>query len=245
MRIESSVASHSHGMDIQTHPPQITRVAAAGLVAAPLVAVVARCLATPWLDEPADYLAEVARQPTRSDMGALLMLVSALLLIPAVETLGGLATRRRRTALVGRWLFVAGAVGLAAIAAMRLVAGQMVRLDDRDAMPDLWDRIIAAGPMQVFPMLSLAGAAGSVALGVGLDRATRVPRPAAVLVGIGGAATMLTAAGPVRAAVVAASTIALVAFTWIAVTARRPHDILTTATPGVAGRPTRALRTSR
>ena len=159
--------------------------------------------------------------PGRSDLGAHLILLSALLLIPAAIALAGLVgARHRRLALFGGTLAVAGAVGLAATAVASLIAGQMSRVDNRGAMVELEDRILSEPPMQVFPLLLAAGAVGSVALAVGLYRSRAVPRPAAVIVGLGGATTMLTAAGPVRAAVVAASVLALAGFAWVASTTR-------------------------
>ena len=210
------------GMNEPTRSPsQITTASAACLVAAPLIAVVGRLQATPWLEDPAEYLAEISRHPGRSDLGAQLILLSALLFIPAAIALAGLVgVRRRRLALFGGVLAVAGAVGLAATAVASLIAGQMSRVDNRGAMVELEDRILTEPPMQMFPLLLAAGAVGSVALAVGLYRSRAVPRPAAVLVGLGGATTMLTAAGPVRAAVVTAAVLALAGFAWVAATTR-------------------------
>jgi hypothetical protein len=201
-----------------TSKPPITPLRAACLVAAPLVAVVARLVGTPWLEEPDEYLRELSGHAGASDLGAELTLLSALLFIPAVLTLAALAgERRRRLALVGGALSVIGAVGLAAVATASLVAGQMARADDRQAMADLWDRVLAEPPMQVFPLLLAAGAIGSIVLAVDLYRSRAVPRAAAILVGLGGATTMLSSAGPVRAALVAAAVVALAGYGWIAV----------------------------
>jgi hypothetical protein len=50
-----------------------------------------------------------------------------------------------------------------------------------------------------------------------------VPTPAAVLVGLGGATTILTAGAPVQVATVAVALVALLGFGWTAV-ATRPAD---------------------
>jgi len=241
----ATATAHSHGMrQTPRTQSQVTRPKAACLVAAPLVAVIARLLGTPWLEEPGEYLTELSRHTGRSDVGAELTLLSALLFIPAVLTLAALVRDRRRISVVGGALAVAGAVGLAAVSIASLVAGQMARLDNRDAMVDLWDRILAEPPMQVFPLLLAAGAVGLATLAVGLYRTRAVPRLAAVLVGVGGAASMLTSVGPVRAAVVGAAAVALAGFAWIAVAAQRPaqpHHAAPTvaAATAAAGQPSR------
>ena len=142
---------------------------------------------------------------------------------------------RRRLAVTGAAAAVAGAIGLACVYFAGLVAGQMARLDERAAMVALADRVVTEPPMQVFPLLLAAGAIGWVTLAVGLYRSRAVPRAAAMLVGIGGAATMVTAAGPVRAAVVASSVIALAGFAWVAAASRpgtsRRHAPQTVSAP--------------
>jgi hypothetical protein len=219
-----------------TTKPLITPLRAACLVAAPLVAVLARLVGTPWLEEPDEYLTEISRHAGASDLGAELALLSALLFIPAALTLAAIVGEsRRRLAQVGGALTVVGAVGLAAVATASVIAGQMARVGERDAMVELWDRVLAEPPMQVFPLLLAAGAIGSIVLAVGLYRSRAVPRPAAVLVGLGGATTMLSSAGPVRVALVAAAVLALLGYGWTAaVTTRRATDsprATTAATP--------------
>jgi len=61
---------------------------------------------------------------------------------------------------------------------------------------------------------------GFIVIAVGLFRAGVVPRAASVLVGLGGATMMTTAAGPVRPLLIAAATVALVGFGWIALTSK-------------------------
>jgi hypothetical protein len=187
------------------------------LVASPLVALAARVLGTPWLEDPAEYLAKMSDHAGRSDAGAWLALASALLFIPAALTLAAIVgERRRRLARVGGTLAVVGAVGMASVACASLVAGQMARMDDRDTMAELWDRIITEAPLQVFPALVAAGAVGTLVLAVGLYKSGEVPKPAAVLAGLGGATMIMTSGAPVRVAIIAAAVVATVGFAWVA-----------------------------
>ena len=60
-----------------------------------------------------------------------------------------------------------------------------------------------------------------------------------MLVGVGGAAIMITAAGPVRAAVAGSAVIALTGFAWVAATSRAgtsPHQVPPTVAAPVAVR---------
>jgi hypothetical protein len=184
--------------------------------------VVARLLATPWLEDNADYLAEVGRHTARSDLGAQLGLLSAVLFIPVALSVAGLVREHHpRLSVIGGALAVTGAVGLACVYLASMVAGQMALLDDRDAMIELADRLGSAPPLQLITLLLAAGAVGWVTLAAGLYRSQAVPGACAVLVGVGGAAIMLTAAGPVRAAVAGSAVVAVVGFGWVATASRR------------------------
>jgi hypothetical protein len=108
---------------------------------------------------------------------------------------------------------------MACVAMAALVAGQMVRLGDTDASVALWDRVWNSD--KLWPILTVhLGALGFIILAVGLFRAGVVPRATSVLVGLGGAMTMTTAAGPIRPLLIAAAAIALVGFGWVAATSR-------------------------
>ena len=145
----------------------------------------------------------------------------------------------RRLPVIGAALAVAGAVGLACVYLASLIAGQMARLDDHDVMVALADRVSPSRRCSSSRSCRPPGAIGSVTLAMGIYRSRAVPRAAAVLVGVGGATIMITAAGPVSAAVAGSAVIALTGFAWVAATSRAgtsPHQVpLTVAAPVAAG----------
>jgi hypothetical protein len=189
------------------------------LITGPLVVLVARLVLVPYWDGADVYIREVAENPARSDLGASLVVVGAMLLVSGVVALGRLvAADHPRLAVTGAILGVVGCVSMACISMAALVAGQMVRLEDTDAAIALWDRVWNSDKLWPITTVHL-GALGLIVLAVGLYRAGAVPRAASVLVGLGGAATMTTAAGPIRPLLIAAATIALAGFAWIALAA--------------------------
>ena len=196
----------------------MSATARACLIGAPLVLVVARFLLVPYWDEEEVYVSQVAENPGRSDLGASLVIVGALMLIPAALTLARLvATRSPRLSLAGATLVTIGCVGAACISMAALVAGQMVRLGDDEASIALWDRVW--NTHKLWPIMTVhLGAIGFIVIAVGLYRSRVVPRGAAILVGIGGTTMMTTSAGPIRPLLIAAASLALVGFTWVALT---------------------------
>ena len=191
-------------------------LAKVGLVMGPLVVLAARFVLVPYWDEADVYIREVADDPGRSDLGASLVVVGAMLLVSSVLVLARLvAVDHPRLAVTGAILGVIGCVGMACISMAVLVASQMVRLGDTGASIALWDRVWNSD--KLWPIMTVhLGALGFIVLAVGLFRAGVVPRAASVLVGLGGAMTMTTAAGPIRPLLIAAAAIALVGFSWIA-----------------------------
>ena len=194
----------------------MSTLAKVGLIAGPLVVLVARFVLVPYWDEADVYIREVADHPGRSDLGASLVVVGAMLLVGGVLELARLvAVEHPRLAVTGAILGVIGCVGMACVAMAALVAGQMVRLGDTDASIALWDRLWNSD--KLWPIMTVhLGALGFIVLAVGLFRAGAVPRAASVLVGLGGAMTMTTAAGPIRPLLITAAAIALVGFAWVA-----------------------------
>lgn len=186
------------------------------LITGPLVVLAARFALVPYWDEADVYIREVADHPGRSDLGASLVIVGAMLLVSGVLVLARLVSADHpRIAVTGAILGVIGCVGMACISMAALVAGQMVRIGDTDASIALWDRIWNSD--KLWPIMTVhLGALGFIVLAVGLFRAGAVPRAASVLVGLGGAMTMTTAAGPIRPLLVIAAIIALVGFGWVA-----------------------------
>lgn len=193
--------------------PVLARI---GLVAGPLVLLVARFLLVPYWDEADVYIRDVAGDPVRSDFGASLVIVGAMLLVNTVRVLAGIVgPNAPRLAGTGAALAVIGCVGMACISMAALVAGQVVRLGDTHASVALWDRVWNTD--KLWPIMTVhLGAVGFIVLAVGLFRAGVVPRAASVLVGFGGAMMMTTAAGPIRPLLIIAAAIALVGFGWVA-----------------------------
>jgi len=186
------------------------------LITGPLVVLAARFVLVPYWDEADVYIREVADHPGRSDLGASLVIVGAMLLVSGVLLLARLVSvDHPRIAVTGAILGVIGCVGMACVSMATLVAGQMVRIGDTDASVALWERVWNSD--KLWPIMTVhLGALGFIVLAVGLFRAGAVPRAASVLVGLGGAMTMTTAAGPIRPLLIIAATIALVGFVWVA-----------------------------
>jgi MFS family permease len=203
----------------------LTALSALCLLAAPLVALLARVLSTPWHQDETDhldanrYLTEVADAATRNDLGAGLTFVSAVLFAGVAVVLARIVRERSpRISLVGAILSVIGAFGLASVGVASMTFGQIARMDERDTMISLMDRLYdSAQTGGVFFLAMLVGAVGAVLLAIGLYRSRAVPRAAAVLSGIGTAAVLITATGPMRGFVVGSAVIATVGLWWIAV----------------------------
>jgi hypothetical protein len=189
-----------------------------GLITGPLVVLAARLVLVPYWDEADVYIREVADDPARSDLGASLVIVGAMLLVSGVLVLARLvAFDHPRLAVTGAILGIVGCVGMACVSMAALIAGQMVRLGDTEASIALWERVWNSD--KLWPIMTVhLGALGFIVLAVGLFRAGVVPRAASVLVGVGGAMTMTTAAGPIRPLLIAAAAIAVVGFGWTAAT---------------------------
>lgn len=201
---------------MNTHRCRPSNAHIASLVLAPLLLIVARTQLVPYEDDAGTYIAQVAQDPTRSDLGASLVIIAALLLIPAVLTLSGIARGHApRLATIGGAMAVIGCVGMACIATAALVAGQAVRLGPESAAASLWDQVW--NESKIWPILLVhVGAVGCIVLAVAMYRSGLVPRVAAVLVGLGGATMMSTAAGPIRGALIGTAVLALIGFAWVA-----------------------------
>jgi hypothetical protein len=122
---------------------------------------------------------------------------------------------------------------MACVGAVSLVAGQIVRHTAPEIAATLWGHL--ALDLAPIDLMILIGVLGFVLLAIGLFRSRRVPRIAAVLVGLGGAATMITSQGPIRPLLVTAAAILLAGLAWIAMTPTRtaavPESNLTMPVP--------------
>jgi len=206
----------------------ITRTQAACLVAAPAVLIVARALMTPFRDQDqtAGYLTAIAKNHATSDLGAVLLIAGSILLIPSFIALGGIVRDRMpKLAWAGVALAVIGSVAMTMVATLALVGAQIARFAAPDTRVELWKKIMNTGTGNaVGQLLLFAGLTGCVLLAIGLYRSGVVRHAAAVLVGIGGATTMITTAGPVRVVLIAAATLTLAGFSWVVASTRAAGD---------------------
>lgn len=202
------------------------------LVAAPAVAIAARLLSTPWYQNDDDtpdnarFLADIAASTLRNDIGGVLAMASAIA-FAAVAVLVGLMVRERlpRVGTTGTLLAVVGGFGLAQWADVLMFARQAATLDEhRSAWIEFFDQSNSSLQAGVNMVLLALGALGWIVLGVGLYRSRLVPRAAAVLTAIGGAAVMLTAPGPLVSFIAGSAVISLFGLGWVALVARQRHD---------------------
>jgi hypothetical protein len=219
-----------------TTKPRIPVIAGVSLIAAPLVLLVARTLNVPW---PGDsgvvkvgrYVQQIADDPTRSDLGAALVLLGAVLLLPAVLYLGTVArTRTPRLGAVAMALTVIGCVGIANVGAISAIDRQIVQHSPTPVAVEVTRQYNEHIPIVDAPLL--LGVLGFILLAVCLFLSRRVPRMAAILIGLGGAVTTITAQGPIQPLLLAAAGTLLIGQGWLVV-AVRP-----TAEPQTSDRPT-------
>jgi len=210
---------------IEAPARRMTAWSALCLLAAPLVALVARLLSTPWYQDESDhldasrYLTAVADAATRNDIGAGLTFVSAILFAGAAVVLTGIVRERSpRLGMIGGSLTVIGAFGLASVGVGSMTFGQIARADERDTMVSLMSQLYDSAQIGlVFFVAMVLGAIGAVVLAIGLYRSQVVSRVAAVLTGFGIAAVFISASGPVKSVIVGSAVVATVALGWIAV----------------------------
>jgi hypothetical protein len=162
------------------------RIAGAGMVAAPLVIVVAELLHARFELDAAEQLAAVAENPGRWYAAHLLVLVGLALAVPAFLGLARLVRPRRPVlAHVGLLLFVPGLVALAAAAGMELVLWQMAQPEAaRAEMVALAERVNESpGLVPIFGVLLFFPLAWLV-IGIGLYVARSAPTWAAALIAV-------------------------------------------------------------
>jgi hypothetical protein len=211
-----------------TTKPRIPLIAGASLIAAPLVLLVARTLNVPWpgdsgIVKAGQYVQQIADDPTRSDLGAALILLGAVLLLPAVLYLGTVArTRTPRLGAVAMALTVIGCVGIANIGAVSAIDRQIVQHSPTPVAVEVTRQYNENIPIVDTPIL--LGVLGFILLAVCLFRSRRVPRMAAILIGFGGAATTITSQGPIRPLLLTAAGILLIGQGWLVVAADPTAD---------------------
>ena len=219
---------------VQTSPPatevvrQIAPWQLGVLVAAPVVALAARLLNTPWYQNDDDtpdnarVLTEIAGSTVANDIGAVLTMVSGMLYVAAAVVLGlWVRSRMPRTATAGLVLASVGGFGLVAFGDQLMIIGQAARLEEhRGAMIALLQASYDSPQAGISYLLLVLGALGWVLLGVVLYRGRAIPRAAAVIVALGGAGVMVTAPGPAVSFIAGAAVISLVGMVWATVALR-------------------------
>jgi len=200
------------------------------LVAAPLTTTIARLLSVPWDDQRhAKMVREIADAPVRSDLGATLVVIGAALSVGATIYLTVLARRHRPTlGAVGGVLAVLGFIGVACVGTKSLDAGQIVRHSSPDTAASILGHLSQDIPS--VDLLPVIGMVGYALLAIGLYRDRGNPRVLPFLIGLGGAATMITSEGPIRALVLGSALVLLAGQTWLALI-----DKASAVTPAVRG----------
>ena len=199
----------------------LSRLSQVLLVGAPLLLLAGSPLLVRFDDQDWDsVLTDMAAAPGRSNLGWSLALLATALLVPAGIALAGLVRGTRpRTAAVVTVTTALGWVGAGAICYGGLVMGTMAAAPDREALVAvLVDLNDSASNVAFF--MSVLGAVGSIALGVALARSRVVPVGAAVLVGLGGAVTLLVMAGPIRLLLVVGALLLLAGHLWVVAAVR-------------------------
>lgn len=185
-------------MGKDTWPP-FSRSTVAVLLLGPALMLIGRALAVPFDDQDWDgVLTQAAAHPARSDTGWLLALAACGLLSSSAATLAQLLTDAgRRTAAVSTRIASAlGWAGAAGICVAGLLFSVMGAARDRDGQIRVLEDLSAGSTQYVF-LLCVVAALGYGMLAAGLARAGVLRRPGAVLIGVGGAGTLLCVPGPV------------------------------------------------
>jgi hypothetical protein len=224
----------SHTIDIHPHATESeSRLSWAGagvIVAAPLVALLARLLLTPFYQDDADrpdhakYLGDVAGSTMSNEIGATLTLLCAVLFGAAAVTVAALVRPTSpRIARVGEVLAAVGAFGLASYAMLVAVATQAARVGDREAMIALFDRTYDQPATNIFYIGLGIGSVGWLVLAYGLGKGKVTAKTGAAVAGIGTVAAFLTTPGPIVGFVAGGAALSLVGLLWVALSATKQH----------------------
>lgn len=191
----------------QPDPARRRRPTAVLLVGAPLVMVAGRVLLVPYDHQDWNGMLDaMAAHRGRSDTGWLLA-VAASGLLGLTATL--LARRLHdigwhRTAGFGAITTALGWAGCAGIATTALLVSGLAGSPDRPGQVNAMSEF-NNGSSNIVYVMCLAGAVGYLVLSYGLGRSGSVSSGAAILIGLGGATTLLTMPGPVSPFLVLAS----------------------------------------
>lgn len=169
------------------------------LIGAPLLMALGRVLLVPIQDQDwSGVMTSMAANQGRSDAGWLLAIVaSGLLGITAVVLAGRLRLAGRvRSAM---FITVTTAIGWAATAAIclhGLYLSVAANAPDRAAQVRIQEEFNDGWSIGFLFLMIVIAAIGYLVLAFGLARASVVTEGAAILIGVGGAATLITMGGP-------------------------------------------------
>jgi hypothetical protein len=175
------------------------------LIAAPLIMAGGRALLVPFDDQGWDsVLNQMAAHQGRSDAGWLLALAACGLLATTAAVLAGRLRRggRGRSAAFVVVSTALGWAGTAAICGGGLMMSVAAKAPDRTVQVQIL-KDFNNGISGLIYLLCAIAAVGYVVLAVGLARGHVVSAGAAVLIGLGGATTLLTMPGPMKVLLVA------------------------------------------
>jgi hypothetical protein len=201
----------------------LTRLESALLLAGPLSLLLGGLLLVRFDDQdwPA-VLAAMAAHPDRSNTGWLLAALGAALVVPPTIALArSLRDSRPRAAAVATVLTVVGWASVPASAATGVLMAAMSAAPDRTAQADVLVRYNAGVASGFLYLAAALGAIGYVVLAVGLVRSHTVPAAAAILVALGGAATLLVVPGPIRSLLLLAVALLFAGHAWTVLAGRQ------------------------
>jgi hypothetical protein len=185
----------------------IGRTGATLLIVAPLLMVAGRTLLVPMDDQGWEkVLNQMAAHQSRSDAGWLLALAAAGLLVITTAILAGRlrGVGRTRSAAFALVTTALGWAGCAGICVGGLFMSVMAKAPDRAVQIQILHDFNGGHSGLVY-LLCVGGAVGYIVLAVGLARSGATTKGAAVLIGLGGAATLLTMPGPLQPLLVVAA----------------------------------------
>jgi hypothetical protein len=192
------------------------RLGAAALVVGPLALLGGALVHPREVSDAGEQLRIAAGASNRWYVAHLLFIVAAVVLVPAVLTLG----RRLRGHAPGLELWGTGlaVLGLSATAALVAVEGiggwQLAQSPDREAAARVFDHLTHSAGVVPFALLGLALSVGLIVLAVGLARTGQAPAWQAWTLGAGAVVLAAGLAGefhPAFLAGIAGITVALVA----------------------------------
>ena len=226
--LSSPVEPSTTPASVLSDGPRFRRImAGVSLVLSPVLLLAAFVVVPTMASDTRAMLAAIAQHPTQWYLFGLFLLVSYVLLAPAV--LGLMHLLRDRAAAwsaIGGSLAFLGAIASVADTRLVFVHWQMAAPEaDRDQMVALLTRLeAAAGATLPFILGTLGLVIGTVLLAIGLYRARAVPTWVAAALGVGIVANLAAFIIGSRPGLIASSAILVLAYGWIGLVFLRQSD---------------------